>query len=433
MNRREFAVTTAVSAASAQRVLGANNRVRIGLIGSGGRGRYVANFMRQAPNVEFVATADVWKDNAESARQWAGGDAQAYADFRKLLERKDIDAVLVGTPDHWHAIATILACQAGKHVYVEKPLAHNIREGRAMVEAAKRYKRIVQAGTQQRSAPHFREVAEILRSGEIGPVHFVRVWNFSNMLPDGIGKVPDQPAPEGLDWDMYCGPAKLVPYNPKRHLSTYRWFWDYAGGTITDYGTHRFDTIHQIMGVDAPKAVSASGGRYVLKDAGEMPDVLQVTYEYPTFVMSYEACNISAHGLGGRTQGMRYYNARGMEDRPNGMAFYGTGGALFTDRVGYEIYPDGKSSSKAERRHKNTTDATSLHAVNFVDAIRGDKPPNAPVEIGHRSTIIAHLGNIAYQTGRKLRWDADREEFAGDREANKLLGRDARKPWNLVP
>jgi len=391
--------------------------------------------MRKAANVEFTAVADVYLTNAERAREWAGSDAKAHQDFRRLLEHKELDAVLVATPDHWHALATILACQADKHVYVEKPLAHNVREGRAMVDAARRAKRLVQAGTQQRSAEHYQEVAEIIRSGQLGAVHFVRVWNFFNMSPDGIGRAADGEPPADLDWDMYCGPAPKVPYNRLRHLGTYRYFWDYSGGMITDYGTHRFDTVHQIMGVDAPRTVSASGGRFTLRDAGEVPDVLQVTYEYPGFVLSYEMCMISGHGLGGRSEGMRYYNTRGPLDRPHGKAFYGTNGALFCDRIGYEIFPDlrrGPSTEfRMERRARNTVDATPLHAANFIDAVRGLKPLASPVEIGHRSTTVPHLGNIAFKTGRKLVWNSQNEEFENDREASGLLGRQARAPWQL--
>ncbi len=427
MNRRTF--LGGVTAASMQRVIGANERVVVGLIGCGGRGRYVSRRMREAPGVEFGAVCDVYEANAAAAREWAGPQARSFSDFRKLLEWKEVDAVLIGTPDHWHAITTILACQAGKDVYVEKPLAHNVREGRAMVEAARRYNRLVQCGTQQRSATHFPEVARIVQSGELGEVRFVRVWNYSNMFPDGIGREPDSDPPAGLDWDMYLGPAPKVPFNRKRFLGSFRWFWDYAGGTITDFGTHRFDTVHQIMGADAPRAVSASGGRYSLRDSGEMPDVLQVTYEYPGWTMSYEACNISAHGLGGRTPGMQYYNARGPVDRPNGMAFYGTNGALFADRIGYEIYPD---RDRVVRRQHNTTDATGLHAANFIECVRSRKKPAGEVEIGHRSTLVAHLGNIAFKTGKKLRWDAAKEEFAGAPDANALLRRQARKPWDLV-
>jgi predicted dehydrogenase len=428
MQRRQF--LTAAGLLAAQRVMGANDHVTVGLIGCGGRGRYVAGLMREAPGVEFAATADVYLPNAERAKEWAGPSATAYQDFRRLLERKDIDAVLVATPDHWHATVTVLACQASKDVYAEKPLAHNVREGRAMVNAARRYNRIVQAGTQHRSSPHFREVQELVQSGAIGKVNWVRVWNYANWFPQGIGREPDSDPPPGLDWDFYLGPAPYVPYNRKRFLVTYRWFWDYSGGYITDFGTHRLDTVHQVMGVTAPETIAASGGRFSLHDAGEVPDVLQVTYEYPGFVMTYESCLLNGHGLGGRTPGMKYYNAKGAEDRPNGMAFYGTNAALYADRIGYEIYPEPKST--LERKQMNTTDATKLHAANFVDCVRSRKAPNADVETGHRSTTVAHLGNIAFKTGKKLHWNAGTEEFIDDGEASKLLSRQPRKPWNLI-
>src|SRR5215467_15296417 len=207
MDRRDFlrgASAAGMTALSASRVLGANDRINIGLIGCGGRGRYVARLMRDSsPNVAYTAVADVYDKNAGIACEWAGSDARSFQDFRKLLELKDIDAVHIATPDHWHAISTVMACEAGKDVYVEKPLAHNVREGRAMVAAARKHKRIVQAGTQHRSAPHYREVERIIQSGELGEVRFVRVWNYSNLTPNGIGRTPDGQPPEGLDWDFY--------------------------------------------------------------------------------------------------------------------------------------------------------------------------------------------------------------------------------------
>jgi len=430
MQRRQFLSGGALTALAAQRAMGANDRVRIGLIGCGGRGLYVAGLMREAPGVEYVAAADVYLPNAERARQWAGPNARAFQDFRRLIDQKDVDAVHIATPDHWHAIPTVLACQAGKDVYVEKPLAHSVREGRAMVNAARRYNRIVEAGTQHRSSPHFREVEQIVQSGALGKVNWVRVWNYANMFPNGIGREADAAPPAGLDWDFYLGPAPLVPFNRKRFLVTYRWFWDYSGGYITDFGTHRLDTVQQVMGVTAPKTVSASGGRFSLRDAGEIPDVLQVTYEYPGFVMSYETCLLNGHGVGGRTPNMKYYNAKGAEDRPNGMAFYGTHGALYADRIGYEIYPEPKSP--LERKQMNTTDATRLHAANFIDCVRSRNKPNADVETGHRSTTVAHIGNIAFKTGKKLHWNSETEEFVDDGEASKLLARAARKPWDLI-
>jgi predicted dehydrogenase len=413
MQRRAW--LAGATAVSASRVVGANDRVRLGLIGCGGRGRYVGGFMKEAPGAEFVAVADVYEPFTERAREWAGGGAERYKDFRRLLERKDVDAVLIATPDHWHVPAAVLACQAGKDVYVEKPVTHNVREGRKIIEAARRGGRIVQAG--------------MVRSGELGEVRFVRVWNYMSRFPEGLGRVPDSEPPAGLDWDFYCGPAPMRPFNAKRFGPTFRQFWDYSGGMITDYGTHRFDTVHQIMGVDTPLTVSASGGRFSMKDASEMPDTLQATYEYPGFIMSYETSDLNAHGLGGRTPGMKYYNARGAEDRPHGEAYYGTNGALFADRIGFEIYPE---RDRVKRRQTNVADATSPHARAFVECVRSRKTPPATVEMGHRATLIGHLGNIAFKTGRKLKWDAAREEFPGDPEASKLLGREARKPWNLI-
>jgi predicted dehydrogenase len=447
MKRRQFlqrVVRTAAAtatAASAQRVFGANERVRVGLIGCGTRGMTVARLMRPVPDVAFVAVCDVYERNARAAREWAGSDCQAYGDFRKILDRKDVDAVIVAPPDHWHAIPTVLACQAGKDVYVEKPLAHNIREGRAMVDAARKHNRVVQVGTQHRSAEHYREVARIIQSGELGKVRFVRVWNFTNMYPRGVGRGDDAQPPEGLDWDFYLGPAPAVPFNRSRFLGTFRWFWDYAGGFITDWGTHRFDSVHQVMGEDAPRTVTAVGGRFELKDGAETPDILQATYEYPGFVLSYEACQLNAHGTGGRTPEKRYYRARGKDDRPHGEAFYGTNGTLFSDRIGFEIFPElgpsaraggGSSGFRMQRKEAAGPDATDVHARDFIECVRSRKKPSADVEIGHRSTIIPHLGNIAYRTGRKIRWDAVREEIVGDPQAAHLLGRAARKPWDLI-
>ncbi|MHB8524033.1 MAG: Gfo/Idh/MocA family protein [Limisphaerales bacterium] len=453
MKRRQFikrvaqgAAMASTSAWSAGRILGANERVNVAWIGCGGRGRHVAGLMRQVSQVDFIAVCDVYDAHAAAAREWAGGRSTAFRDFRKVLELKDVDAVLIATPDHWHAIPTVLACQAGKDVYVEKPLAHNIKDGRAMVAAARRHDRVVQMGAQQRSAPHYAEAARIIQSGALGPVHFVRIWNYTNMFPNGIGRVPDADPPEGVDWDMYLGPAPYVPFNRNRFVGTYRWFWDYGGGLVTDFGVHRFDSLHQVMGVDAPLTVSAAGRRYELNDGAETPDVVQVTYEYPGLVLSYEACMLNAHGAGGRTPGKAYYQARGQDDRPHGEAFYGASGTLISDRLGFEVYPElagasgpGAAGAKAsregyrmERKEVSAVDATGLHVKNFIECVRSRKRPATDVEIGHRSTIVAHLGNIAYRTGRKIRWDAAAEEILDDPEASKLLGRPARKPWDLI-
>ena len=453
MERRRFiqgaagAALVSGAALPASRVLGANNRVNVALIGCGGRGVSDAGLLRQIPDVDLVAVCDVYEPHAAAAKASAGPACRSFADFRALLEQKDVDAVLIATPDHWHASIAVLACQAGKDVYVEKPLAHSIREGRKMVEAARRYKRVVQTGTQHRSAPHIHQAAEIAQSGQIGPIHFVRVWNYLNMSPDGVGQAADSAPPPGLDWDFFLGPAPKVPFNKNRFLVSYRWFWDYAGGMATDYGTHRLDSVHQIMGVDAPRAAVAAGGRYELKDGAETPDTLQITYEYPSFVLSYEASMLNDHGCGGRSPGKKYYLTRTADDRPHGMAFYGTKGSLYVDRVGFEVYPEPRGESgpgavtssddaaggfRTARVDVAGADETRLHLMNFIECVRTRQKPVADVEIGHRSTTVPHLGNIAFRTGQKIHWDAEREEIAGSAEANVLLERAARKPWDLI-
>ncbi len=432
-----------MTALAASQVKGANERVRIGLVGCGGRGRYVAGFAKENPNAQYVATADVYLPNAQAAAAQLGagqlGASDIYQDFRKLLARKDIDAVIVGTPDHWHAAVAILAAQAGKDVYVEKPLAHSVVEGRKIVNAMESTKRLIYGGTQHRSAPHFSQAADLIQSGYIGPVKYVRVWNYVNLAPAMVKSVPDSAVPEGLDWDMYLGAAPTVAFNQRRFLATFRHFRAYAGGTITDYGTHRFDTVHQIMGLKgaaaAPKTVSAAGGRLILEGAGDAPDLLQATYEYADFVMTYEGVNFNGHGGGFRSPGYKYYNAMGERDLPNGMIFYGTKGTMVAERLGFEIYPEPAGRGDTLPRSQPITvaakDATREHAMRFVDCVRGAQTPNATALSAHMATNIGHLGNIALETGRKLKWDAVAEKF-DVAEANALLYRTPRKEWTWI-
>lgn len=454
MKRRAFFKNVATSAAalstmsvfSANRVRGANDRVNVALIGCGGRGKAVAKLMRDVPNVDFIAVCDAYDPRMDEAREWAGSHCKGFRDFRRILEMKEVDAVLIATPDHWHAIPAVLACQAGKDVYLEKPVGHNIREGRLVVNATRKHKRVVQIGIQHRSAPHYREAQEIVRSGALGPIHFVRIWNYVNMHPQGIGKVADSEPPAGADWDLFLGPAPKVPFNKNRFVNTYRWFWDYGGGLVTDFGVHRFDSMHQVLGVDALVTVSASGGRFAINDGCETPDVVQVTYEYPSFVMSYEATLLNSLGTGLRTLGKKYYQAKGDWDRPHGEAFYGTGGTLLSDRLGFEVIPEPKTASgpgavgrnqpiegyRVQRRESSGPDRTDLHVQNFIDCVRSRKDPVATVESGHRASIVAHLGNIAYRTGRKIRWDSEKEQIINDAEAAKLIWREPRKEWDII-
>jgi len=439
MKRRAFisqmaqaaATVSSVSAFSAERVLGANDRVNVALVGCGGRGRLVARLMREALNVDFIAVCDVFDPSAASARQWAGPTAQSFRDFRRVLEMKEVDAVVVATPDHWHAIPTVLACQAGKDVFVEKPLGLTIREGRAMLEAARRYNRIVQAGLQHRSAPHYKEVEDIIQSGQIGEVHFVHVCNYSTVYTAAGGPPPNSDPPEGLDWDMYLGPAPQVPFNNLR-FRTYRRFYDYSGGFITDFGAHRLDSVHQVMHDDRPLSAMGVGGLHGPKSIIDTPNVHHVTYEYKDWVLSYEGIQLNGFGAGPRLPGGRVpYNASGPHDRPHGEAFYGTKGTIFSDRVGYEIFPAARGGG--EPRSVAGRDCTDLHTRNFIDCVRSRQRPVADVEIGHKSTIVAHLGNISFKVGgRKIRWDPDKEQVVDDPQASALLERKARKPWDLI-
>lgn len=453
MERRRFLQSSAAGGPFLGNVLGSNDRIAIGQIGLGARGYYELSLCLKNPGVEVAAVCDVYEPLVRHAVKKAGPRAQGYSDFRRVLERKDIDAVFVSTPDHWHAPISILACQAGKDVYCEKPLTHRIAEGRRMVEAARKYKRVVQTGSQQRSAPHFAEVRRLVQSGYIGKVSFIECWNVSNQYPAGCGNPPDEAPPPGLDWDLYLGPAPLAPYNRNRFIWHYRWFWDYSGGMMTDWGAHHLDSMHQIMGVDAPIAVSASGGKFLVQDNRETPDVFRAVFEYPGFLVSYTNNIVNGHPIA---------------NRPYGMMFCGTLGTLIVDRQSYEVIPATQSGSgdvglaallesrqiEAGGRSAAPRGAAGLkpaplceplsvkgisldpqvqiaHIQNWLDCIRSRRTPVADWEIGRRSVDACHLGVIALRTGRKIRWDREAERIIGDGEAERMMTKEYRAPWRL--
>jgi len=289
MNRRDFArKVTALSLATSPlaRILGANDRIRMGFIGVGGMGTADLQYFLRTGQVDVVAIADPYGPHLEAAVGLTSGQARGYKDFRQVLDLKDIDAVAIATPDHWHAIPTIMACEAGKDVFVEKPLSHTLHEGRAIVQAAQKHDRVVQVGTQQRSAAHFQKAVELLRSGKIGRVTSVETWLLSRRPVSGFGNPPDTDPPQSLDWDLWLGPAPYHVYNPNRCIQNFRWFWDYSNGMLTDWGVHLIDVVHWAMGVEAPRTVSFAGGKYVVQDNTETPDTFDVTYEYPASAAS---------------------------------------------------------------------------------------------------------------------------------------------------
>lgn len=457
MNRRSFVSSAAAGMAGVFPTVqdlaaarGASARIVTAFIGVGGMGRANLKDFLLMKDVAVAAVCDVWEHNRDLAVKMTegqpAGKARAFSDFRRVLELKDVDAVVVATPDHWHALPVILACEAGKDVYVEKPLAHNIYEGRKIVEAARRHGRVVQMGTQQRSGRHYQEAFQLIREGKIGKISYVAAWNYGNESPRGIGNPPDGDPPPGLDWDMYLGPAPKVPFNPNRFITSFRWFWDYAGGMMTDWGTHHIDSVHLAMDVKAPDAVAAAGGKYFLKDNRQTPDTLEVTYEYPGFILTYTNLTL---------------NSRSGQSRIYGIEFYGTEGTLFIDRSGYEIFPETRGTGEEpappylrqlhaeeqpsepwERARSMRVGRTPLirgdgseqhisHVRNFLDCVKSRQKPASDVESSHFSTAAAHLGNIALQTGRKIRWDAEKEQILGDPEANRLLRRQYREPWKI--
>ena len=445
MQRRDFLARAALTATgcflsprSYAQTLGANDRVRVALVGCGTRGQHVAGLMAKVPGAEFVAACDVYDTNAAAASRRLGLTFEPCRDFRRVLDRKDVDAILVATPDHWHAIPTVLACEAGKDVYVEKPLAHNVAEGRAMVAAARQHNCIVQTGTQHRTAPHYREVQEMVQSNALGDIRFVRVWNYNNRSGSLQRRNRLDRRPSDLDWDFYLGPAPDVPYESSRFLGSFRNYFDYAGGYVADWGTHRFDSVRQMLGESDPLSVSATARWNDTEVPGDTPDVVQATIEFPNFVMSYEGIQTNSHGVGGRSEGMKYYRMSGTTDRPHGVALHGTRGTVIIDRIGFDVYPDEGSlrivsdGSSLKRQSVQSRDTTDLHVANFIECVRSRKKPAADVEIGHRSTIIPHLINIAARTGEKFHWDTGTERITDSEAASELLSREPREKWALI-
>jgi predicted dehydrogenase len=423
MNRRELFRTTfavgAVSALSARRVLGANGRVRMGLIGSGGRGREDwGNFLKQA-DVEPIAVCDVYDPFREKGIAMTEGRAKGFKDFRQVLDQKDIDAVIVATPDHWHALMTVAACDAGKDVYCEKPLSLAVAEGRKMVEAARQHKRVVQTGSQQRSGLHYSQAVKLIHDGGIGEVHRIHAGMQRNIYP-GL-KPPEMASGLGpaLDWDMWLGPAPRRPFDPFRCIYNFRWFWDYSGGQMTNWGAHHLDIARWITGENAATTVSGAGGRYALTDGGETPDVQQVTYQFSKMVVTWTASEIAT-------------------GEPFTLNIFGTRGMMSLTRGGFKVKPETTQREGSKERAPlmdamdvKGGDLNIAHIRSFLDCVKSRQRPTADVEEGHRTAAMCHLGNISTKLGRTLRWDAEKEQVVNDPEANELLMRPYRGPWRL--
>jgi predicted dehydrogenase len=452
LSRRQFgksalsaAATTAAlgaaqSALSADRVAGANNKVRLGFIGLGNRGDQVMDAFLLQPDCEIVAVCDLWQPYLDFATSKAGSSPKQTKDYRRILDNKDVDAVVISTPDHWHALQTIQACQAGKDIYVEKPLSLCVAEGRRMVDAARAAKVVTQVGLHRRSAKFVKEAAEIVRSGEIGKITSVRAFHIQNEFPKGIGNPPDGQPPEGLDWDAWLGPAPVVAYNKNRTFYRFRWFFDYSGGQLTNFGVHYLDVIHLALGQQAPLAVTAMGGKVADMDNRQTPDTLEVLWTYAGgTLVSFSQYNASAAPAGAK----------------NGqIEFRGTKGTMYVQANGYELVPealpagefpvfnpvdrkegmaDWKNRQPVIAGKKGSGDAdTRHHARNFLDCVRSRETCNCDIETGHRNTSAALIGNISLRTESFLKWDEAKERFTNSDEANKLLNYEYRAPYKLT-
>jgi predicted dehydrogenase len=430
MKRREFIYTAAagIVAVTSHKSFGnisPNDKIQIGCIGVGGMGQGNMSDFLSHPDASVVAVCDVDEANLNTAaatvKEKAGKEPDKYRDFRKLLERSDIDAVMIGTPDHWHAMIAALACQAGKDVYVEKPLCHNIREGRLAVEAAKKHKRVTQLGTQVHQTQNYHKLVEVVKSGKLGAISKVRVWIAANDAPEGIGNPPDAPVPEGVDYDLWLGPAPVRPFNTNRFHFEWRYFWDYGGGTLGDMGCHIIDPVYWSLGLDHPTKISSIGGRYVLKDNAETFDTQEAVWEYDP-----------PAGHSNKLQlvwSLTAANDYGLENRGLGIMFCGSEGTLIANYGKCELYnqkgelveqikPEGDDLGKAGKNHKRE----------FLDCIKSRERCSCDIEYGHKVTTVPLTGNIAARVGRTLEWDAEKELFKNDEEANKLLTREYREP-----
>jgi predicted dehydrogenase len=404
----------------------ANETIRVGLIGCRNMGWADLTSLLKHNGVACIALCDVdsniLNSRAAELEKKTGSKPVLYSDYRKLLQNKDIDAVIIGTPDHWHCLQMVEACQAGKDVYVEKPIANSIEECNLMVAAAHKFNRVVQVGQWQRSDPHWINALDYLRSGKLGKIRHVKSWAYVGYGKDFPVK-PDGPIPAGVDYELWLGPAPKRPFNPNRFHGSFRYFWDYAGGLMTDWGVHMIDMVLAGMQVTAPNFVSAAGGKYGYPDsAAETPDTLQAVYDFGTFSMLWEQSLGTGRGPYNRTPG-----------NP-GVAFIGNKGTLVIDRETWEVIPEvenGQPLTEAVPVQSNKSNGLDHHTLNWLECIRSRNNPNCTIEMGRNAAIIAQLGNISYRSGTKVYWDQKRATTIHNAEAKQMTKASYRAPWKL--
>jgi predicted dehydrogenase len=448
LTRRDLARGAALATAlSYSRIVGANDRVGMGFIGLGNRGDQVHDAFLEHGDAQTVGVCDLRDDYMDFAIRKSRATPTKFKDYKKLLESKNVDAVVIATPDHWHALMFIDACNAGKDVYVEKPLSLTVFEGRRMVETAGRTKRVVQVGTNRRSWKTYKEAAEFVQSGGIGHVTAARCFHIKNEWPNGLGATPAGPPPSEEEWDQWLGPAPKVPYDPNRMFYNFRWFYNYSGGQLTNFGVHYLDVIRWFIGQDSPRAVAAVGGQFAgIQDSREIPDSLQVLWEFDKTLVVFEQYNANA--------------AAG--NAPNSeIELRGTKGTMYIRNTSWEVVPekisegfvgydhgkaygnplDRSNGGAADKARKAAIEPKSIkgpngsdtmaHARNFLDCIKSRGKCNADIVTGHLSTSATLIGNIAHKTRSMLEWDARAETFPNNAAANRFLSYQYRAPYKL--
>ena len=426
-NRRTFlgAAAAAVLTQPAFPVLGANDRVNLGVVGIGGRGRDHINEFARQPQCRIAAVCDIDQAGRErgvaQVEKLRGYQPKQYVDMRQLFDDKEIDAVSFATPNHWHALGTIWACQAGKDVYVEKPASHNIYEGRKMIEAARKYNRMVQVGSQSRSIGYLRRAMELLGQGVIGKVYEAKGLCFNPRK--SIGHTPDEPVPPGINWDLFLGPAPMRPFSQNRFHYNWHWFWDTGNGDIGNQGAHEMDKARWGLNRGLPRHVSSTGGKFVYEDDQETPNTQIATFDYGDCQITFDVRGLMTPGEGDVRRGDHFV----------GNIFFGSEGFLTLDGNGFRVYKGYKRELAMEEKPGRGGE-DGPHLANFLAACRSRnyKELNADIEIGVTSVALVHLANISYRVGRRLTIDPATWRIVNDSEAERLLTRNYRAPY-VVP
>jgi predicted dehydrogenase len=418
--RRDFLAASAVTLTAASYTRAAqkpNERIRLAIMGLRIRGKQLAPGFQAIPGVEIahLVDPDPAMVNPTLGVLKSTAEIPASTDIRKVLDDKSITAVVVSAPDHWHALATVWAAERGKHVYVEKPVSHNLVEGRRMVDAARKYKVVIQAGTQRRSQESVIAAREYVQSGKLGKVAFARAW-IAGGRPN-IGKAKPEAPPKGVDYDLWLGPAS-GEFTKNRFHYNWHWFWDLGTGEIGNNGIHGLDLARNVMGLDVPTKVSCAGGKFYYDDDQQTPDTQIATFDFPAGPGGAAGCTVLWEHRVWEKKG------QGPEGQSYGISIHGDKGTMLFNGDAWQVRGGDGAAGKPKG------DMVGAHQRNFVDAIRGDAKPNAEIEVGHKSTTLCHLGNIAYRTGKTLKFDP-KTETVDSPEANKLLGREYRKGFEL--